>query len=97
MKTLTTLYRYPAKDPGRAAIVINMEAHPVIAESLQIIDDAMKAFLEQTGRSATNHNNLVRNDRLTMKYPLLVPQADWSEYNANLKDQGGEFLGNSII
>lgn len=79
---------YPAADPARATVIINLNAHPVIAQALQIIDDAMKAHLQQVGQTVTTYNPMVRRDRVTMKYPLLVPLNDWLARNELLQEKG---------
>lgn len=85
--------KYSSKDPNRAVVVISMDVDPIIAESLQIIDDAFQSHLTQTGRTVSTYNVLVRKDRIILKYPLVVALEEWKEYNAESKEQGRPFKG----
>jgi hypothetical protein len=72
---------YPTEDINRATVFLVVDAHTVIADSLKVIDDAMEEFLSNTDGAVSNYNKLVRKDRVTVKYPLVVPIDDWQEEN----------------
>lgn len=66
---------FPKEDPQKATISITLKAIALVAESLRIIDEEMKAFLETSDKLDT-YNYMVKKDHITIKYPLLVAREE---------------------